>query len=124
MTIHELPQLQALAIAERRQGRPWHDVAKVLLDQGVPPADMAAAILPLLTDTNGQALVGEPLQGHALAVLWAAVLLPEPDADIAAVRTVFEAHGIDLHDAVNHLMDHSGNQAANRREAAKRLGLV
>lgn len=124
MTIHELPQLQALAIAERRQGRPWHDVAKVLLKQGVPPADMAAAILPLLTDTNGQALVGETLQGHALAVLWAAVLLPEPVADFAAVRAVFEAHGIDLQDAVRHLMDNSGYMGANRQEAVRRLGLL
>lgn len=112
MTKRTIQELQALATAERAKKRLWPDIAETLLDQAVSPADMARAMLPLMSE-----------HGSILAVLRAAVLLPPPDADFSAVRQVFEEHGIDLRDGINHLMSHSANKAANTAEAARRLGI-
>jgi hypothetical protein len=112
MNIKSIQELQAWALSERSKKRQWPDIAKALLDRGASPADMARAILPLVKQ-----------HGAVLAVLRAAVLLPEPDADFTAVRKVFEDHGINLCDCVNHLVGHSLNKASNTEEAAKRLGI-
>jgi hypothetical protein len=112
MNTKSINELQAWALSERSKKRQWPDIAKALLDRGASPADMARAILPLVKQ-----------HGAVLAVLRAAVLLPEPNADFAAVRKVFEDHGVDLRDCVHHLMSHSLNKASNTAEAARRLGI-
>jgi len=112
MTQKNIQELQALATAERAKKRLWPDIAETLLDQAVSPADMARAMLPLISE-----------HGSVLAVLRAAVLLPPHDADFCAVRQVFEEHGIDLSESIKHLMSHSANKAANTAEAARRLGI-
>jgi hypothetical protein len=112
MNIKSIQELHAWVLSERSKECKWPDIAKALLDRGVSPADMARVLLPLVSK-----------HGEFLAVLRAAVLLPEPDADFAAVRKVFEDHGIDLCDCVNHLVGHSLNKASNTEEAAKRLGI-
>lgn len=112
MTKKTIQELQALANAERAKERPWPNIAETLLEQAASPADMARAMLPLVNE-----------HGSILAVLRAAVLLPAPEADFGAVRQVFEEHGIDLSESINHLMSHSANKTANTAEAARRLGI-
>jgi hypothetical protein len=109
----ELAALQQYAVEERDKKKPWYEIAKALLNRnGMSPADAAEVILPLVDD-----------QGSASSVLWALVLLPGPSTDFVAVRRTFEAHGVDLRDAIKHMMDPSSNDWANMREAARRLGL-
>lgn len=113
MNTSELAVLQQYAVEERDKKKAWFDIAKTLLNRnGMSPTDVAEVILPLVDD-----------QGSASSVLWAVVLSPDPSADFVAVRRVFETHGVDLMDAIEHMMDASSYAWANKREAAKRLGL-
>ncbi|MBP1626436.1 MAG: hypothetical protein H6Q00_911 [Holophagaceae bacterium] len=108
-------QLQALidlAASMHGEGHPWPDVAKLLLDRGVTPADMARALLSQGLEWGAQ-----------LATFRAAVLLPPDSADFMSVRWVFEEHGFDLEECVDHMVSHSGNRGAYRQKAARRLGL-
>jgi hypothetical protein len=108
MTSFSIESLQHKATELRQQGQNWPDLASTFLKDGVPSATMLQVLLPLVDSYGGR-----------WAIVRAAVLDVPETSNFIHIREVLQAEGIDLNEAVGHMME----SGTDRIEAARRLGL-
>jgi len=108
MTSFSIESLQHKATELRQQGQNWPDLASIFLKDGVPSATMLQVLLPLVDSYGGQ-----------WAIVRAAVLDVPETSNFIHIREVLQAEGIDLNEAVGHMVE----SGTDRIEAARRLAL-
>jgi len=108
MTSFSVNSLQQQATALRQRGQSWPDLASTLLKDGVPPETMLQVLLPLVDSYGGR-----------WAIVRAAVLDVPETSNFIHIREVLQAEGIDLNEAVGHMVE----SGTDRIEAARRLAL-
>lgn len=108
MTIRTNSELKSNVIALRAKGESWPDVAALLLEHGIQPEILLQVLLPMVDSYGGR-----------WAIIRAAVIDVPESMNFILVREAIEAAGIDLKEAVGHMVDSGGD----RKEAARRLGL-
>jgi len=108
MTSFSIESLQHKATELRQQGQNWPDLASIFLKDGVPSATMLQVLLPLVDSYGGR-----------WAIVRAAVLDVPETSNFIHIREVLQAEGIDLNEAVGHMVE----SGTDRIEAARRLAL-
>lgn len=108
MTSFSIESLQHKATELRQQGQNWPDLASIFLKDGVPSATMLQVLLPLVDSYGGR-----------WAIVRAAVLDVPETTNFIHIREVLQAEGIDLNEAVGHMVE----SGTDRIEAARRLAL-